>query len=343
MSELPTSEHNELRQVIRTFLERRSGEDAVRAAADSERGYDLDVWRQAAEQLGLPALAVPEEAGGAGFGLREAGIAFEESGRTLFPAPLLSSFLVTQALAQSGAASDALPALAAGERLGALGYLASSVTERDGTLTGDVGFVIDGAVADDVVVLAGDGVYLVSEGFTAQPLTVLDPTRRQAIVTFDRAPARRLGDRDLLDAVLLRAAAVVAAELTGLAAKLLDISVEYAKTRHQFGKPIGSFQAIKHKLVDMYVAVETARAASWDALWAADQDPTAFPLAAAHAKAIASESAVFVAAEAIQVHGGIGFTWEHPAHLYYRRAVTSELLFGSPAEHRERVAMEIGL
>ena len=224
-----------------------------------------------------------------------------------------------------------------------MGYLDTSVTERDGTLTGEVGFVIDGAVADDVVVLAGDGVYLVSDGFTTQSLTVLDPTRRQAIVSFQGAPARRLGDRDLLDVVLLRAAAAVAAELTGVAAKLLDISVDYAKTRHQFGKPIGSFQAIKHKLVDMYVAVETARAASWDALWAADQDPAAFPLAAAQAKAIASESAVFVAAEAIQVHGGIGFTWEHPAHLYYRRAVTSELLFGSPAEHRERVATEIGL
>jgi alkylation response protein AidB-like acyl-CoA dehydrogenase len=343
VSELPTSEHNELRQVIRTFLERRSGEDAVRAAVDSERGYDVEVWRQAAEQLGLPALAVPEDLGGAGFGLREAGIAFEEAGRTLFPAPLLSSFLVTQALVLSGAQPDVLPALAAGERLGALGYLASNVTESGGTLTGDVGFVIDGVVADDVVVLAGDGVYLVSEGFTAQPLTVLDATRRQAIVSFSGAPARRIGDRSLLDAVLLRGAAVVAAELTGVAGKLLDVSVEYAKTRQQFGKPIGAFQAIKHKLVDMYVAVETARAASWDALWAADQDPAAFALAAAQAKAIASESAVFVAAEAIQVHGGIGFTWEHPAHLYYRRAVTSELLFGSPAEHRERVALEIGL
>jgi alkylation response protein AidB-like acyl-CoA dehydrogenase len=246
-------------------------------------------------------------------------------------------------LVHSGTRSDVLPALAAGERLGALGYLASSVTERDGKLTGEVGFVIDGAVADDLVVLAGDDLYLVSEGFSAQPLTVLDPTRRQAIISLQGAPARRLGNRDLLDSVLLRAAAIVAAELTGVAGKLLDISVAYAKTRHQFGKPIGSFQAIKHKLVDMYVAVETARAASWDALWAADQDPAAFPLAAAQAKAIASESAVFVAAEAIQVHGGIGFTWEHPAHLYYRRAVTSELLFGSPAEHRERVATEIGL
>jgi alkylation response protein AidB-like acyl-CoA dehydrogenase len=343
VSELPTAEHKELRQVVRTFMERRSSEDAVRAAVDSERGYDIDVWRQATEQLGLPALAVPEDVGGAGFGLREAGIAFEEAGRTLLPAPLLSSFLVTQTLVRSGAASDLLPDLAAGERLGALGYLNSSVTESDGTLAGEVGFVIDGAVADDVVVLAGDGLYLVSDGFTAQSLTVLDPTRRQAIVSFEKAPARRLGDRDLLDDVLLRAAAIVAAELTGVAGKLLDISVDYAKTRYQFGKPIGSFQAIKHKLVDMYVAVETARAASWDALWAADQDPAAFPLAAAQAKAIASESAVFVAAEAIQVHGGIGFTWEHPAHLYYRRAVTSELLFGSPAEHRERVATEIGL
>src|SRR6476660_106433 len=119
-------------------MERRSDEDAVRAAVDSERGFDVDVWQQAAEQLGLPALAVPEEDGGAGFGLREAGIAFEESGRTLFPAPLLSSFLVTQALIQSGAASDVLPALAAGERLGALGYLSSSVTHSGGTLTGDV-------------------------------------------------------------------------------------------------------------------------------------------------------------------------------------------------------------
>jgi alkylation response protein AidB-like acyl-CoA dehydrogenase len=301
VSQLPTSEHNELRQVVRTFLERRSNEESVRAAVDSERGYDADVWLQAAQQLGLSALAIPEDAGGAGFGVREAGIAFEEAGRSLFCAPLLSSFLASQTLVLSGAASDALPALAAGERLGALGYLDTSVVERDGTLNGEVGFVIDGAVADDLVVLAEDGV------------------------------------------VLLRAAAAVAAELTGVAAKLLDVSVAYAKTRHQFGKPIGSFQAIKHKLVDMYVAVETARAASWDALWAADLDPAAFPLAAAQAKAIASESAVFVAAEAIQVHGGIGFTWEHPAHLYYRRAVTSELLFGSPAEHRDRVAMEIGL
>jgi alkylation response protein AidB-like acyl-CoA dehydrogenase len=343
VSQLPTSEHNELRQVVRTFLERRSNEEAVRAAIDSERGYDADVWLQAAQQLALPALAIPEEAGGAGFGMREAGIAFEEAGRSLFCAPLLSSFLASQALVWSGAASDILPALAAGERLGAMGYLDTSVTERDGTLSGEVGFVIDGAVADDLVVLAEDGVYLVSEGFTTRPLTVLDATRRQAVVSLQDAPARRLGDRELLDIVLLHAATAVAAELTGVAAKLLDVSVAYAKTRYQFGKPIGSFQAIKHKLVDMYVAVETARAASWDALWAADQDPAAFPLAAAQAKAIASESAVFVAAEAIQVHGGIGFTWEHPAHLYYRRAVTSELLFGSPSQHRERVATEIGL
>jgi alkylation response protein AidB-like acyl-CoA dehydrogenase len=401
----------ELRESVRDFIAAKSGEQRVRAAIETERGYDEDLWRQMASQLGLPGLALPEEYGGDGFSFTELQVVLEELGRALTPSPFFASVvLAAGAILATGdevAAKAYLPGIASGKSTATLAVAESSglwsfdeltttarpddadgadtaSTEAGGgtwRLTGTKQFVLHGATADLLIVAAhteaGPAFFAVRPGTpagstvddavnsspgatTARPavtratltrtaLKTLDLTRPMATLRFTETPATLIGAPgtagralgDLLD----RAMTALAAEQAGAARACLEASAAYARERHQFGRPIGSFQAVKHKCADMLVKVELAQAAATEAARAAAGEPDAAPLpqAAAVAHAVCSESLMFVAAENIQVHGGIGFTWEHPAHLYFRRAKASQLMFGGPGFYFEHLLRRSGL
>jgi alkylation response protein AidB-like acyl-CoA dehydrogenase len=366
----------ELRSSVRDFLAAKSGERQVRAAIQTERGYDEDLWRQMAEQLALPGLALPEEYGGDGFGFTELQVVLEEMGRTLTPSPFLASVVLAAgamlAIGDEEAAKAHLPGIASGKTTAALAVaesaglwsfdqLTATARPADGhgwLLTGTKQFVLHGATADLLVVAAhtdqGPAFFAVQPGrlpgatLTRTALRTLDLTRPMAAIQFSDTPATLIGTAGAagpaLDAVLDRAMTALAAEQAGAARACLEASAAYARERHQFGRPIGSFQAVKHKCADMLVKVELAQAAATEAARAAAGDPDAAPLpqAAAVAHAVCSESLMFVAAENIQVHGGIGFTWEHPAHLYFRRAKASQLMFGGPGFYFEHLLRRSG-
>ncbi|MEU3336962.1 acyl-CoA dehydrogenase family protein [Streptomyces sp. NPDC002144] len=366
-----SEEQEELGRTVRAFLAATSPETEVRRLMETPEGFDRALWRRMGTELGLQGLAVPEEYGGAGCGPVEMGVVMEETGRALLCAPILSSaVLATTTLlrcADEEARKRLLPGLAAGELVATLALTEDSarwdaagvgLTARASggswLLTGHKTFVLDGAAADVVLTVAraadGIGVFVVdgdAPGLTRAPLPTLDPTRRQARLEYLEVPATRLrthGDGwDLVAQVLDRAAVALAAEQVGVASRALDMAVEYAKVRHQFGRAIGSFQAVKHLLADVLLEVESARAAAHYALLAAENDAPDLPAVASLAKAFCSDACVRATADNIQVHGGIGFTWEHPAHLYLKRAKTSQLLFGDPAYHRELLAQRIGM
>ncbi|MET7781360.1 acyl-CoA dehydrogenase family protein [Streptomyces sp. NPDC005388] len=370
-----SDEQQELGRTVRAFLADTSSETEVRRLMETPEGFDRALWRRMGSELGLQGLAVPEEYGGAGCGPVEVGVVMEEMGRALLCAPILSSaVLATTTLlrcADEEARKRLLPGLASGELVATLALTEDSarwdaagvrLSARESAggwvLTGHKTFVLDGATADVVLTVAriedgtddGIGVFLVdgdAPGLTREPLPTMDPTRRQARLDYHAVPATRLrthGDGwDLVAEVLDRAAVALAAEQVGVASRALDMAVEYAKVRHQFGRPIGSFQAVKHLLADVLLEVESARAAAHYALLAAESEAPNLPAVASLAKAFCSDTCLQATAENIQVHGGIGFTWEHPAHLYLKRAKTSQLLFGDPAYHRELLAQRIGL
>jgi alkylation response protein AidB-like acyl-CoA dehydrogenase len=366
-----SEEQEELGRTVRAFLTATSPETEVRRLMETPEGFDRALWRRMGTELGLQGLAVPEEYGGAGCGPVEVGVVMEETGRALLCAPILSSaVLATTTLlrcADEEARKRLLPGLAAGELVATLALTEDSarwdaagvgLTARESggswLLTGHKTFVLDGAAADVVLTVAraadGIGVFVVegdAPGLTRAPLPTLDPTRRQARLEYLDVPATRLrthGDGwDLVAQVLDRAVVALAAEQVGVASRALDMAVEYAKVRHQFGRAIGSFQAVKHLLADVLLEVESARAAAHYALLAAENDAPDLPAVASLAKAFCSDACVRATADNIQVHGGIGFTWEHPAHLYLKRAKTSQLLFGDPAYHRELLAQRIGM
>jgi len=357
MSLAPTDEQRELRSVLRAFMEAKSSEEAVREHMAGEIGFDRAVWAQLADQVGALGLAVPEEFGGAGFGLRELGIVFEEAGRTLYTGPLLGTTMASEAILASqddDAKETYLPRLASGT-IGALGWLDESgranaeLTHSVGTLSGSLSFVVDGGSCEFLVAVDGadSTAYVIDAngpGVSRRTLKTLDETRRQANIELHEAPARALiADEPVLPVVLDRVSVLAASEQVGAAERTLELAVEYAKMREQFGRPIGSFQAIKHKCADMFVQVEAARSAALYGLHTADENPGELPLAAAMANAFCSEAFAFVATENIQVFGGVGFTWEHPAHLYYKRAKSMELLLGSPTSHYERIAQLAGM
>jgi alkylation response protein AidB-like acyl-CoA dehydrogenase len=356
-------EQEELRGSLRRFFASKSPTSEVRRLAETADGYDPLVWKQMAEQLGLQGLAIPEEYGGSGFTAVELCIVFEEMGRALVCAPYLSSVGLASALLLALDDDDAkrrwLPAIADGsliatvavtEEDGAWGLdqVGTTATEAGGTWTLDGGkmFVVDGHIAGLLLVVArtgeGLGVFAVEgdqEGLTRLPLSVLDSTRKLARVEFGP-------ESDATEAVSLAldtALAALAAEQAGGAARCLEMAVDYAKTRVQFGRPIGGFQAIKHKCADMMVRVESAKSAAYYAAWSAADETGELPVAAALAKAYCSDAYFHAAAENIQIHGGIGYTWEHDAHLYFRRAKSSQLLFGDPRQHRSRLADLAGI
>ncbi|MET9090393.1 acyl-CoA dehydrogenase family protein [Streptomyces sp. NPDC004237] len=367
-----SAEQEELRRTVRAFLADTSPESEVRRLMETPEGFDRDLWRRMGGELGLQGLAVPEEYGGAGCGPVEVGAVLEETGRALLCAPYLSStVLATTTLLRSAdeeARKRLLPGLASGDLVATLALTEDSarwdaagvaLTARESAgswrLTGHKTFVLDGAAADIVLTVArtadgGIGVFVVdgdAAGLTREALPTMDPTRRQARLDYHEVPAERLRTRgdgwDLVAEVLDRAAVALAAEQVGVASRALDMAVEYARVRHQFGRPIGSFQAVKHLLADVLLEVESARAAAHFALLAAEQDDPRLPAVASLAKAFCSDACLQATGQNIQVHGGIGFTWEHPAHLYLKRAKTSQLLFGDPAYHRELLAQRIGM
>ncbi|MFJ8143195.1 acyl-CoA dehydrogenase family protein [Streptomyces sp. NPDC096013] len=362
----------ELRLSVREFLAAKSPEEAVRKLMESEPRFDPAVWTQAADQLRLPGLVIPEEYGGDGFGLVELGVVLEEMGRVLLCAPFFSTVvLAAQALLASRdreACARYLPGIAAGSTSAALAVaedsgswdpaLISARAVPDGAgawkLSGRKSFVIDGTTADLVLVVArtvaGPTLFAVDRdatGLTAEPMETLDATRAMARLTLDAVPATLVGTDGAggrtMAKVLDIASVALAAEQSGGARRCLETSTGYARTRQQFGRPIGAFQAVKHKCADMLVQVELAEAASREAARLADEDSPEFPVAAAVAHACCSRAYLFAAMENIQVHGGIGFTWEHPAHLYFRRAKSSQLLFGGPAVYHERLLDRLGI
>lgn len=364
-----SDEQQEFRTMVRRFIEAHSPETAVRQQMDDARGHDPAVWSAMAEQLGLQGLIVPEALGGQGFGPLELGIVMEEMGRALLCAPYLSTVvLAANALLLSGdddAKAKLLPGIARGETLATLALaepgggwdeagIAMQAQPKDGAwlLSGTKLYVLDGHVADLVLVAArtarGVALFRVAggaEGLTRTRVETLDRTRKQARLDFDSVSAALIGEEgagwDVIAKVLDLAAVALAAEQTGGAERCLEMAVAYAKDRFQFGRPIGSFQAIKHKCADMLLEVESARSAAGYASWCASESPGELPEVAPLAKAYCSDAHLLAASENIQIHGGIGFTWEHPAHLYFRRAKSNDLLFGDATQQRELLAQRI--
>jgi alkylation response protein AidB-like acyl-CoA dehydrogenase len=366
-----SDEQQEFRAMLRRFLETRSPEAAVRKQMETKRGFDPALWSEMAGQLGLQGLVVPEQFGGQGFGYVELGIALEEMGRSLLCAPYFSTVvLAANTLLRAGdgdAESALLPGIASGATIATLALaeqggrwdesgIEATARKHGATwrISGTKTYVLDGHSADVVLVAArtdaGVSLFHVTgdaAGLARSPLTTLDPTRRQARLDFEEVEASLIGADGagwgVLSTVLDLAAVALAAEQVGGAQRCLDMSVAYARERVQFGRPIGSFQAIKHKCADMLLEVESARSAAYHAAWCASELDDRLPSVASLAKAYCSDAFFHVASENIQIHGGIGFTWEHPAHLYYRRAKSSDLLFGDSSYHRELVAQRIGI
>lgn len=365
-----TNEQQELRRTVRSFLELKSGETQVRGVMETPRGYDPAVWRQMAEQLGLQGLAFPEKLGGLGFSFIELGVVLEEMGRALLPSPFFGSVVLAGNVLMQCDDKDTktcyLPGIASGEIIATL-----ALTEKSGrwdaesiqlrahrrrgkwTLNGTKTFVLDGHIADLVLVVArtDSGVSLfaveASEHLACRTLSTLDPTRRQAHLDFSDTPAELIGSDGTAWPALSRAlhiaAAGLAAEQVGGAQRCLDLAVGYAKTRRQFGKPIGSFQAIRHKCANLMLDIECARGAAQYAAHTAANLAEELPAAASLAKAYCSDTYLRAAAANIQIHGGIGFTWDHPAHLYFKRATSSGQLLGDANYHRWLLADRIGI
>lgn len=311
-----TEERELLRDTVASLVEKHANPEAVRRGMESERGYDEKLWALLCEQVGVAALVVPEELGGAGGELADAAVVIEELGKGLVPTPLLGTTLAELALLVADEPDgETLEALAAGASIGAAVF--------------DPGYVINGDIAD-VVVAAEDGTLTRWTEFTAHPVTAMDPTRRLA--RLEPSATSALGtDPGLADT----AAILLAVEQIGAASRCLDLTVAYTKDRVQFGRPIGSFQALKHRMADLYVLVQSARAVVDDAVSA----PT--PVSAALARVTASDAFTSVVAESVQMHGGIAITWEYDIQLYFKRAHASAQLLGPPRDYLRSLESEL--
>ncbi len=374
-----TDDQEALRAAARQFLADHSAPAQVRKVMESQAGYDPEVWRRVGAELSWTSIIIPEQYGGAGLTYVELVGLMEEMGAALLCAPFFSTVcLAANALLIGGSAEQKqqwLPGIAAGDTIATVAFTEANgcwdasaiemVAGTDGTsftLNGSKTFVLDGHTADVLVVAARragshgrDGISLFvvpakTPGLERRLLPTMDQTRKQAAITFSdvRVPASALlgteeAGWNILSQTLDRAAIALAAEQVGGAQRCLDLSVEYAKQRIQFGRPIGSFQAIKHKCADMLLQVESARSASYYAGWAAAEGDAEVPVLASLAKAYCSDAYFHCAAESVQIHGGVGFTWEYDVHLYFKRAKSSETLLGDAAYHRELVAQRIGL
>jgi len=349
-----SSEQQELRDAVRALAADRSTSAHVRIAMQSDEPYDVELWRGLGQEMGLLGLGVGEEAGGAGGDFVDAAIVIEEAGRALMPVPLLSTLVAGQVLASAGpSAGETLAGVAAGERVVAIGVTDSALSGGrigfggDGSsLSGVVPHVVDGSAASLFVLVGADGLWLVDaagNGTTVTAQQTVDPTRRQAAVRLDKAPAIALGDADAADRALDVLRVAYAVESVGVARRCLEMTVDYLKTREQFGRVIGSFQALQHRAAEIAVEVEAATSTAYYAAWAVAASPEELPVVAPLALGVGADAAWHAAAESIQLHGGIGFTWEHDAHLYFKRATTTRLLLGDSHVQRRLVAARVGL
>lgn len=353
-----STEQRDLADAVAELMAKRSPEAEVRRLMATDSGYDPSVWAELAA-MGLLGLAIPEKFGGSGAGAVEVGLAMEAMGRALLCAPYLSSLLTTHLLLTLGDAkeqADVLPRIAAGELITTVAFAepgSALPPEKPKTVAAPAGFewrlsgtktyVLDATIAARIYVLAGDAVFAVAPdgpGVQISALSTVDPTRKQGRIVLNDSPARLVGTLEggaaALDKALDLASVALLGEQAGGAMHAMRMAADYAKTRFQFGRAIGSFQAIKHMCADMLLEAESATSAARHVAAVFDAgDPGRFADLAA-AQSYCSEAFVSIAANSIQVHGGIGFTWEHPAHLYLRRARTDAQLFGDPACHRER-------
>jgi alkylation response protein AidB-like acyl-CoA dehydrogenase len=354
-------EQGAIKSTAHDFLASRFKSERIREIAESESGFDESGWKEMAE-LGWAGLALPEEWGGQGLGAVELAILFEEMGYALAPSPLLSNTIVGLALAAAGSDEQrerylrpladgglrGTPALVdAGSGAQPGKFAMDAAADGDGVvLNGEKTLVMDAASADFFLVATSDGrrhlVEKDAEGVTVIPEESIDLTRRLSSVRLDgvrvAAEATLPGDASAYFPVLHRACVALAAESTGIAQRALEMSVAYAKDRQQFGRPIGAYQAVSHRCAQMLLETEGARSAVYGAAWAADAEPESLPLAASMAKAYASDAGWRVPDAAIQVHGGIGFTWEHDLHFFLKRGRANAAMFGDAKWHRERVA-----
>ena len=366
-----TDEQEQFRAAIRRFLTDKSPTTEVRRLMATNEGYDPAVWRQMSEELALPGVHLPEQFGGSGFGIVELCIALEEMGRALLCAPYFSTAaLAANAImntANDEQKSQLLPDIASGARLATL-----AITEPNGNwdpasietvsrfrIDGTKSYVVDGHIADLLIVAArvpsssgrdGLGLFAVDAkdaGLERRQLASMDPTRKIARIDFKRAHALPLGNRENGEKAIVRtmdqAAIALSNEMMGGAQRLLESAIDYSKLRVQFGRPIGSFQAIKHKLADMLLEVELAKSAAYYAAQAASVEDPEWPALASLAKASASETYLHTAIETIQIHGGIGFTWDNDTHLWFKRAKSSEIFLGMPSYHRELLMQRWGV
>ncbi|MGA2970360.1 MAG: acyl-CoA dehydrogenase family protein [Acidimicrobiales bacterium] len=366
-----SEEQEELRKMVKRFLDEKSPESEVRRLMATPEGYDPAVWRQMADELALQGLGIAEEFGGQGYGPVELYVVFEEMGANLFCSPYFSTVaLAANAVAFVGSEADQatyLPGMASGETIATVALTddtgdwnlntTSTTAKKSGdgwVVSGVRNYVTDGNLASVIFVpaTADQGLSLFAvqgdaSGVARESLPTMDQTRKQSRIELNDAPATLVGAEGAamegLETTMQVAVAVLAAEQVGGAQRVLNNAVEYAKNRVQFGRPIGSFQAIKHKCADMLLDVESAKSAAYYAAWAAQERNDELPIAASLAKSFCSEAYFHCAAENIQIHGGIGFTWEHHAHLYFKRAKSSELFLGDPAYHRELLAQQLGI
>ncbi|MFG2595852.1 acyl-CoA dehydrogenase family protein [Streptomyces sp. NPDC048462] len=345
---------DDLRAAVRSLLDARCDAPAVIARTESGTPQDPQLWKALATGIGAAGLLVPEKLGGQGAGHREAAVVMEELGRRVAPTPYLTSSVVaTETLlalgAQDGPEAGLLADLALGRKVAVLALPFSAAAPDPATVTagldGTIGPVADAAAADVLLVPAADGLYAVAadaEGVVVEPLVALDLTRPLAAVTLTGATATRLADapagREAVRAGLLAGAGLLASEQLGLAEWCLTETVRYTRERHQFNRPVGSFQSLKHRMAQLWLQVASARAAARNAADALATGSPDAPLAVAVAQAYCSEVAVHAAEECVQLHGGIGMTWEHPAHLYLKRAKADSIAYGTAGRHRGTVA-----
>ena len=342
-----------LKESARKFFAGECPMAAVRRWMESDTAFDPSLWSKLAEQ-GYTGIIFPEEYGGVGLGIVEFALLMEEAGRALLPGPFFSTVALggttLHALGSTEQKKKYLEPICHGKARATLAFAENSaswdaaelqMTATNGRLSGEKLFVTDAAAADWIIMVARNGVFLVdakSDGLRISPMAGMDFTRRLYSIAFDGAAAEKLGETAALARALDVATVGLAAELVGGMQRSLEITVQYAKTRKQFGKPIGSFQAVQHHCADMYVETESARSAVYYAAWALQEHSADAAAAVSIAKIYASDAARTVGNRGIQVHGGMGFTWENDLHLYYRRAKASETFLGDATFHRERLA-----
>ena len=355
-----SEEQNMLREQARAYLDDRLPLEKVAELSQSDEGWDKQSFRQIAE-LGWTSLSIPEDAGGAGMGFIDEAVIFEELGRGLFVGPYFSTIGLALPLLLDS--EDELPGIVSGERTATLAWAEPSGPSRladvgdvtakaertngDWTITGDKHLVPDAEIVDHILVVAaaseGLGVWAVARG-DAHPETnsTMDMTRRLGSISLSGAPAILIAEPgsapEILAKVRLRALAALALEAVGIAQRAVDMAIAHVTERKQFGKPIGTYQAVSHQVTDMYVDLELARSLAYWAAWCVDVDDDQAPVAVAAAKAAAGDAAVLGCERAIQVHGGIGFTWEHPLHLFYKRAQWINTFEGPGGVHRAEIA-----